>query len=39
MDLDSIEDPCLPNYTAVSVLERLGIDLNQEQIGINGQLP
>ena len=34
MDLDSIEEICLPNYTAVSILERLGIDPNQEQIDI-----
>ena len=35
MDLDSIEDLCLPNYTAVSVLERLGIkDPSLEQVQI-----
>lgn len=34
MDLDSIEELCLPNYIAVSFLERLGIDPSPEQINI-----
>ena len=34
MNLDLIEDLSLANYTAVSILERLGISPNQEQIDI-----
>ncbi len=35
MDLDTIEELSLPNYTAVSILERLGItDPSLEQVNI-----
>lgn len=34
MDLDLIEDLSLSNYTAVSILERLGISPNQEQVDL-----
>jgi hypothetical protein len=34
MNLDLIEDLSLTNYTAVSILERLGISPSQEQINL-----
>jgi hypothetical protein len=34
MNLDLIEDLSLTNYTAVSILERLGISPSQEQVNL-----
>jgi hypothetical protein len=34
MDLDLIQDLSLANYTAISILDRLGITPNQEQVNL-----
>mgnify|MGYP000325981030 CR=1 FL=1 len=34
IDIDAVEELCLTNYTAVSILERLGISPSQEQINL-----
>jgi hypothetical protein len=33
-DISLLEKLCLTNYTAISILERLGISPNQEQINL-----
>ena len=34
IDIDAVEELCLTNYTAISILERLGISPSQEQINL-----